>query len=456
MRTCGSLAVLLCCSVRAFGVTPSDLRLTLAVTRSPAIYHLGERIECELSFSTSKPAKYRIFFTGQPRGPFGGGSETFIAVPPDRAVDPRVDRSQQLGFAFIGSVLSGSDRLSSVPQVVRIDLNEWLRFVSPGVYRLQVRSTRVSLFHERSPANEVVVNSNEIEVTVLPADPAWIAGEVGDLRKILDSAESSAEQRVSATSRLRYLNTESAAVEMVRQLPGTDDERWHYALYEGLLDSSSRKIAIALLQQTLRGPATRVSSDAVDLLTTLTVLDEFQDRPIPQYSPTDPTQVKALQQAVKERSDRYSALSAKYTAELKASLPQRSGRALTDAVFCLWKDQELHRNGVPTDSLTGLRRDIVSIAGDLTLDQQAWLLSIYWPGLPDRLRLLSLVKKLALSSQPIQLNRVGRDLRKTALALLVRVGCRGLPGPLVFYAFASPTGRARRTRQKWCPQRPHR
>jgi hypothetical protein len=137
MRICGSLAVLLCCSVRAFGVSPSDLRFTLAVTRSPAIYRLGERIECELAFSTSKPGKYEIGYTGQPRSLFGGEYETFIASPADGAADSRVDLSQQLGFAFIGSILSSSDRLSSVPKVVRIDLNERLRFVSPGTYRFR-------------------------------------------------------------------------------------------------------------------------------------------------------------------------------------------------------------------------------------------------------------------------------------------------------------------------------
>src|SRR5450432_1412914 len=131
---------------------------------------------------------------------------------------------------------------------------------------------------------------------------------------------------------------------------------------------------------------------------------------------------------MKERSDRYPAVSAKYTAELKASLPQRSGRALTDAIFALWKEQELHLQSAPADSLVAMRREIVSVAGDLTLDQQAWLLSIYWQRLPNRPSLLSLVKKLVLSSQPIQLNWTGGDLRKTALACwceLDAAGCRG-------------------------------
>jgi hypothetical protein len=423
-RISGSLALLLCCSIRAFALAPSDVHLTLAVTKYPAVYHLGERIVCELSFSTSTPGKYGIYNTGQPRGSWGSGSETFIATPPSGTVDPHVDLSRQLGFLSEGSILSSYDRLSSVPHVVRTDLNEWLRFNSPDVYRLQARSSRVSLFREQpssAAANDVVLNSNEIELTLLPADPEWIAGEVGDIGKILDSPESSAEQKTIAASRLRYLNTESSTAEMVRELPETADQPCHYALYEGLIESSFRKTAIRILQQTVRGPATHVSWDAVDLLTTLALLDEYQNQPIPE-------ELSALQRSAQERHDRYSAVSARYTAELKASLPQRSGRALTDAIFALWKEQELHSQGAPSDSLVALRQEIVSNAGDLTLNQQAWLLSIYWQGLPNRTSLLSLVKKLALSDQPIELSWVGRDLRKTALACwceLDAAGCLG-------------------------------
>ena len=125
-RIPGSLAFLLCCSVRAFAVAPSDVHFTLAVTKSPAVYHLGERIVCELSFSTSKPGKYGIYNTGQPRGSWGSGSETFIATPPNSTVDPHVDLSRQLGFVIAESILSSYSRLSSVPHVVRTDLNEWL------------------------------------------------------------------------------------------------------------------------------------------------------------------------------------------------------------------------------------------------------------------------------------------------------------------------------------------
>jgi len=417
-RIPGSLAFLLCCSIRAFAVAPSDVHLTLAVTKSPAVYHLGERIVCELSFSASTPEKYGIVNIGYSRHSSGSGLETFIVTPSDGTSDPNVDVNRQLAFIYAESVLSSFTTLSSVPSVVKIDLNEWLRFNRPGVYRLQARSSRVGLFHESLP---VALSSNEIELNVLPADPAWTAGEISDIRKILDSSASSAEQKTTAASRLRYLNTESSTAEMVPQLPDSADEPYHHALYQGLIESSFRKNAIKMLQQTLRGPATLVSWDAVDVLTTLTLVDEYQNQPMPE-------ELSALQRSAQERRDRYSAVSARYAAELKASLPQRSGRALTDAIFALWKEQELHSQGAPSDSLVALRQEIVSIAGDLTLNQQAWLLSIYWQGLPNRASLLSLVKKLALSDQPIVLSWVGRDLRKTALACwceLDAAGCLG-------------------------------
>ena len=417
-RIPGSLAFVLCCSIRAFAVAPSDVHLTLAVTKSPAVYHLGERIVCELSFSASTPEKYGIYNSGQSRGSWGSGLETFIVTPSDGTSDPHVDVSRQLAFIIVGSSLSSFTTLSSDTNVVKTNLNEWLRFDRPGVYRVLARSSRVGLFHESLP---VSLSSKEIELTVLPADPAWTAGEVSDIRKILESSESSAEQKTSAASRLRYLNTESSAAEMVRQLPDAADEPYHYALYEGLIESSFRKTTIRMLQQTLHGPATRISWDAVDVLTTLTLLDEYQNKPIPE-------ELSALQASASERRNRYSTVSAKFTAELKASLPQRSGRALTDAIFALWKEQELHSQDAASDSLVALRQEIVSIASDLTLNQQAWLLSIYWQGLPNQASLLPLVKKLALSDQPIELSWVGRDLRKTALACwceLDAAGCLG-------------------------------
>jgi hypothetical protein len=423
-----ALLFLLCCVNSAFAETPSDVHFTLAVTKSPAVYHLGERIVCKLSFSTTTPGKYGIDSAGPLKESRGSVPETFTAIPKGGTADPYVDLSRQLGFGYGGDLLSSYNKLSSQPYVVRTDLNQWLRFVKPGVYRLRAQSSRVSLFTDHpSPtgADAVVVTSNEVKVTVLPADPAWIANEVSDIKKLLDSPLSSADQKAIAASRLRYLNSESSTAEMVRMLSETVGEPYHSAFFEGLLESSWRKTAIEMLKQTIHGPTTRVSFDAVDLLTKLTLLVEYENRPIPLYDTKDPGQLKALRAAVQERQNRYATVMARYTTELKASLPRRAGRARTDAVFALWKEQELHSQGTPTELLTAMRREIVSVADGLTLDQQAWLLVIYWQRLPNRQGLLPLVKKLALSSQPIPVNWAGGDLRKTARACWCELDAAG-------------------------------
>jgi hypothetical protein len=413
----GALLFLFCCMNGTSAEKPADVHFTLAVTKSPAVYQMGERIVCKLSFSTTTPGKYGIDSVGPLKESRGSVPETFTAIPKGGTADPYVDLSRQLGFGFAGDILSSYNKLSSQPYVVRTDLNQWLRFVRPGVYRLVAQSSRISLFTDHpSPiaADAVVVNSNEVKVTVLPADAAWIANEVSEIRKMLNSPLSSADQRTIAASRLRYLNTESSTTEMVRMLSETVGEPYHSAFFEGLLESSWRKTAIEMLQQTIHGPATRVSFDAVDLLAKLTLLAEYENRPIPLYDSKDPEQLRALRAAIQQRQNRYVAVMAKYTAELKASLPRRAGRARTDAIFALWKEQELHSQGAPTELLTNMRREIVAVADGLTLDQEAWLLVIYWQQLPNRQSLLPLIKKLALSSQPIHLNWVGGDLRKTA------------------------------------------
>jgi hypothetical protein len=426
------LLLLLGCAGCASAEPPTDLHFEFAVTKTPAVYHIGERIVCKMSFSTSAPGKYGIDTSGGPRGIWGHSFETFQAIPKDGTVDPRVDLSRQLGFVIAGDVLQGYLKLSSKPHVETTDLNQWLRFVRPGVYHLRAQSSRASLFREQpSPAaaNEVVVNSNEIVVTVLPADPAWTANELSDIKKLLDSPASSADQKAVAASRLRYLNTESSTVEMVLELPGTAGAPYHHDLYEGLIESSRRKTAIGMLQQTIQGAASRVSWDAVELLSKLTLLDEYRNRPIPPFDGKDPGQLKALRAAVQERQDRHVAVMAQYSAELKASLPRRTGRARTDAIFALWKEQELHSQGSATESLESMRREVISIAGDLTPDQQWWILSVYWDRLSNRQSLLPLIKKLVFSGQPIQLNNLaGGDLRQTAVERyceLDAAGCQG-------------------------------
>jgi len=59
-RTARSLIFALCSSICAFADEPPDVHLTLNLAKSPAIYHVGERIVAELSFSASSTGKYAV------------------------------------------------------------------------------------------------------------------------------------------------------------------------------------------------------------------------------------------------------------------------------------------------------------------------------------------------------------------------------------------------------------
>lgn len=416
MRSIILLLVLLCCSTHGFSEQAPDVTFTLKTTKVPAVYHLGERIVCKLSFSTRRPGKYSLIHFGEPRSePFK--QYQFFATPAEGAIDPHISFSQ-LGLITVGDSLSGDYRLSAAPVTFETDLNEWLQFTKPGRYRLHARSLQVYLYRPGNfipqPTSNITVDSNSIDTTILPADEAWTSAELRKIDAVLDSPNGDNQLKIQTAVRLGYLNTAAAVSEMVEELSEPLDQAWHGYFYEGLLETSRRAQAISALKETIQNPRSCVSYDAVELLAKLTLISEYGNLPLPPYSTSNPAQRKAFQAALRQRYERFTALSAQYTSELSASVPQRIGRPRSDAIFALWKDAELHQSPkgpVPT-TLSMLRQEIVSIAGALTPDQQYWLISIYWDRLPKE-KLLPLVKEIAASPSPINISWMG-DLRKQA------------------------------------------
>ena len=423
-------ALVACWPLCASDQAPSDVHLIIGVTKAVPTYRLGERIILKMSFSTPNPGRYKLQRNGEPRDIWDYIPEVFSVSPSDGATDPHVALSRELGLPIGGSTLMGNDRFRPDPTILQTDLNEWVRFVKPGVYRISARSSRVSLGSEPgsslSPRHPLTLDSNEIQVSLLPAESKWAANELDDITKSLDSTASTDDEKSIAAARLRYLNTKSSVVKLIRELPETTDEPCHWELVEGLIESSWRKEAIALLRQSLNWPEERVSWDAVDLLTKLTLLERYQYRKL-DYEAGSPEQVKTLQAAIKERRDRYPLVRDRYTAELKASLPTKRGRARRDALFAVWKDQESDSREFSAERLALMRHEIVSIASELSPGQQSWLISNYWQNLPDHQSLLPLVKRIALSNESSPMTFKTRNLRAAAMQRWCEMdaeGCR--------------------------------
>ena len=404
------IAVVILTANCLFAAASNDIIFGISTARRPAVYHLGERIELKLAFSTTHPGKYGISYGGTLKG-----SEDYTVIPTDGVEDPYVDPGQ-LGFVIAGSILSSYGRLDGGSLPITADLNERLRFKKPGHYRLHAVSSRISYFHEigkPSPGN-FQISSNEIELTIMPASPDWIANELQVINRLFDSPNG--QEKMTATRRLRYLNAKEAVPQIIRRLPDSLNQPYHYELYEGLLESSWSDEAITSLDATLRNPEIPVGYDTVELLATVVLTKEYKNKPLPSVKSNRPDQLKTLQAAMEDRQNRFKTLAIQYTSELSKSVPARRGKPRADAIFALWKTAELYKPPAPLASpaeLPQLRQDVVSVANDLSFEQWDWLLSFYWEGL-SKAKLLPLIKDLATAPEPIKTGPLGEDLRKIA------------------------------------------
>ena len=99
----------------------SGVSLTIRFADGTSRFHVGEIIPIELSFKASIPDTYDMEMRNYDRS----GRldiEGFHVTPPGR--DP-LERYYSTG-AFIGGGLGGARELSSEPQVMREELNEWI------------------------------------------------------------------------------------------------------------------------------------------------------------------------------------------------------------------------------------------------------------------------------------------------------------------------------------------
>jgi hypothetical protein len=68
-------------------------------------------------------------------------------------------------------------------------------------------------------------NSKQIELTILPANTTWLAGQIAGIRALLDSGENQ-EKKLQAARNLGYMDTSEAVAEIARRYaqPATDSQ----------------------------------------------------------------------------------------------------------------------------------------------------------------------------------------------------------------------------------------
>lgn len=215
------------------------LALNAQTANGQITIHIGERIPLRLTFTSPNDTQYII----APWSSGRGGEfdfEGFDVSPSTGWSDPlAIYFTQDLPIMGHGWELPPLQK--SQPVQVMLDLNQWVRFDQPGVYRVKIVSHRVC---DVVNNNRSVLQSNVVELHIVPATPQW---QEATLKKILAKLDE------SAIADLRYLATPAAIDVMTSKLR----EGYAFVANEcsmGLigLPDSMRNLAIASLNQRVK------------------------------------------------------------------------------------------------------------------------------------------------------------------------------------------------------------
>jgi hypothetical protein len=266
------IAILLGASTVATSVAAQSISLRIEFAPDQSQFRMGEEIGLKLAFETMRGADdptsdqpgWTIMLNGHDRSVLGFRRDRFVVTPEAGVRDPWSYRLHE-GMAYSGS---GGSRLTDKPLVLNIDLNQWIRFERPGHYTVR------ALVHATGPQRQdVEIESNQIAIDIVAADPQWQEEELTRDVAILNSSLSkidgdSFEARMSAARRLTYLDTPAAVREMAHWL-GAGDMQTAQILHDGLRSSGHGPEAITALRELLRSPTEPVTPLFLQTIATL-------------------------------------------------------------------------------------------------------------------------------------------------------------------------------------------
>lgn len=338
-----------------FAVRAEAVKLTVRTAGDQTTFHIGEAIQLELSFTSDTPNTYQISTASHDRSS-GLAVESFQVEPTTGWDDPLALYFQSYG-GFIGSGLSGVQKLSTQPAVIRHHLNEWVRFNQPGRYRVVVTSTRV----RGADAGPL---SGELTLTIIPATPEWQAATLDQARALL--AHAPAPEQAVAT--VRYLGTPAAAREMARGL--ADQSAYQYKL--GLAGTPAKDDALKAMHELLEDPDFPVNGLFLDTMSVVALPPgKTEDRP-------------------QERAE----LETKFRSQLVDALGRKRGKALAISAYTIVDEAAMRQHDLPDDQKQRLTAALVSGFDGLPAQAQIELFQTRWRVL-DKKAMLALLPKAA-------------------------------------------------------------
>jgi hypothetical protein len=377
-----SFAVMVGLSTRLWAsAEDASPQLQVRTAEGQVLYHVGERIPLELSFTGPENKQFEINMASYDRSG-RMGYEDFNVAPATGWADPlRVYIGSSSGF--MGGGLTGFGSLSAKPTVINLNLNEWVRFDQPGTYTVVVVSHRVSDVStgrgSRFGLRSLSLTSNPIQLRIIPPTRAWQSAKLSSIVKELEENPKPTgiepDSLKGAIADLRFLGTAPAARLMAQHLR-EDEPALMYECALGL-DGMRDKLhpaAIAAMNRLIDDPDFPVSSW---FLNTMSVL---------QIDESDPAA---------QREERVSFTDADWAVTLQ-SLPAKEGRARAITVQTLSSSQPKQISQQQRAELGGI---LAASLKDLPAQSQVMELQYNW----DVLRSSGLLPTLELLAKtPLQ------------------------------------------------------
>lgn len=344
----------LCSLAQSASSVDSNVSLQVSIANDKREFHVGETIPLYLAYSSTVKDHYQLNRAQYDRSG-RMAYEQFNLSPGEGVVDPLKDR-----LGGIGGGLTSFSFLTPQPWTIVLNLNEWVRFIRAGEYRLVVTSHRVSVKDSSSRLGTVpiTVRSNEVTLRIIPATKAWQQETLVSAVVILDQPEPKKPQdkeyyvkaRQGSLETLRFLGTAGAAKELAKRLRGEDSGGLDYICMLGLISSPEHDVVRSALEKEMTEP----------------------DHPI---SETFIWTVKAVDTAPSDEHWRETQKNA--VEELIAALPAKRGKALTTSLSTAL-NEAWNSGDISKATIDRLVTQMVSAFDRLPVDAQNLLLTYRW------------------------------------------------------------------------------
>lgn len=388
---------------------PGDASLRILLKEGRSVFRVGEIIALTAEYSADTSDMYLVNNRSYDRSGRLMGAEVFC-VSPERGSDPLDDYFRSIS-GFIGGGLFSEQDPARQPLIMNLELNEW-KSLPPGSYRLTIIGGRLSLGKQSDTASRqnktIPLRSNTVEFEIQPADSDWQASQLAAATQILDSSNTSQEDKKHAARLLRFLVSEGSTLELARRY-GTVDDPFEWEFKFGLYSTPHRDLAIQAMKAELSNPDHPVTREYASTLVALEMLSDPKLR-LPPYDPNH-------QQEWRRASDaHYTEFDRRVNAYLQQASTAPHGAAALAATA-----SEMLQSGLPLspEAKAGWRQALISNWRTLPVEKQNELIEYRWAevGGPEWLPVLEQI--VAGAANPGR--AMNKPNRETALLRILQV-----------------------------------